>query len=105
MPMTCRFKGTFTDTDRERITTAAHAVERLRGTTDVDPSWAFLGFNVPYSGYRFWGVRLADGHIVRAHTATGLAVTLRATCEEMLRLRSRALQDVSHRATDAARSA
>lgn len=103
--MTCRFKGAFTDTDQERITTAAHAVERLRGTTVVDLSWVFLGFNVPYSGYRFWGVRLADGHVVRAHTATGLAIALRTMCEEMLRLRSRALQDGSHRATDAVRNA
>jgi len=103
--MTCRFKGAFTDEDQERITTAARAVERLRGTTDADPSWAFLGFTVPYSGYRFWGVRLADGYTVRAHTAKGLAVALRTTCEEILRLRSRALQDVSHQATNAVRDA
>lgn len=95
--MRCRFKGTFTDNDQERITTAARAVEQLRRTSDNDASWAFLHFNAPYSGYRFWGVRLADGHTVRAHTAKGLAVALETTREEILRLRSRALREVSER--------
>lgn len=105
MSLQYRFKGAFTDNDQERIVAAARAVERLRGTTDDDSSWAFLGFNAPYSGYRFWGVRLADGYTVCAHTAKGLAVALGTTCEEMLRLRSRALQDVSHRAANAVRDA
>lgn len=103
--MQCRFKGAFTDHDQERITTAARAVERLRGTSDADSSWAFLGFSAPYSGYQFWGVRLADGYTVRAHTAKGLAVALGTTCEEMLRLRSRALRDVSRRVADPLRDA
>lgn len=96
--MKCRFKGTFTDIDRERIMTAARAVERLRGTTDEDANWAFLRFTMPHSGYRFWGVRLADGHTVRANTAKGLAVALETMREEILRLRSRALHEVSERA-------
>lgn len=96
--MTCRFKGPFTENDQDRITTAARAVERLRTPTDGGPSWAFLHFTMPYSGYRYWGIRLADGHTVRAHTAKGLAVALETTREEILRLRSQALHEGSERA-------
>lgn len=96
--MACRFKGRFTEEERERISQSARTVEHLRGLSSGKPCWAMLHFQTPHGGYRYWGIRLGDGYTVSAHTAKGLSVALEVLRDEMIRLRSRALSEVSERA-------
>lgn len=97
--MPCRFKGHFSEADRRHITQAIRTVERLRGSGQDAGCWVTLHFNAPCNGYPYWGIRLRDGHTVRAHTARGLAVALESLRDEMLRVRSQALCQGSEQAT------
>lgn len=96
--MVCRFEGSFSSADRARIAAAIRAVESVRPGLAAQPSWTvFCNPEPADGGYRYGGVRLADGRTVRAHTAKGLAVAVKTVREEMLRVRSRALHEGSER--------
>jgi hypothetical protein len=95
--MMTRFKGTFTSSERQRITQAARTVEQLRGSSDEEATWVVLNFQTPHGGYRYWGVRLGDGYVVYAHTAIGLAAALEGLRDRMIQLRSQALSEGSKR--------
>lgn len=69
--MDCRFRGHFSDNEKERLERAAARYEKTRD--DDSPAWAFVHFKTPYKGSSFWGVRADDGYMVKARTAPKLA--------------------------------
>lgn len=90
--MSCRFRGSFSETEKERIEKAARSVEKaLSQDTENRSSWAFLHFKAPYDGYIYWGVRFEDGHMLGGDTADELAESLGRIEKERKRLRDRAM--------------
>lgn len=90
--MSCRFRGSFTSTEKERIEKAARNLETaLSQDTQNRSSWAFLHFKAPYNGHAYWGVRFEDGHMVGGNTADELATSLATIREEKIRRQDRAL--------------
>jgi uncharacterized protein with von Willebrand factor type A (vWA) domain len=88
--MSCRFRGSFTSGEKERLEKTARAVERfLSREARSQPAWAFLHFQAPYAGYSYWGVRYEDGLQVGAETAEELAASLASLRVEMRRKRER----------------
>ena len=105
--MTCRFKGEFAEGVKHRIEDAVQRYERIHGETSVhttQPQWAFVHFRTPYQGSSYWGVRIENGYMVKAQTATGLAIAVDTAREERIRRRSQAVQQASRAASRTARS-
>jgi hypothetical protein len=86
----CRFRGSFTSDEKERLEKTARAVERLVSREARSrPAWAFLHFEAPYAGHSYWGVRFEDGLRVGAETAEELAASLASLRVEVRRKRAR----------------
>lgn len=96
--MSCRFRGSFTSDEKERLEKTARAVERLMSrTARSQPAWAFLHVEAPYAGHSYWGVRYEDGLQVGADTAEELAASLASLRVEMRRKRERRRQEREQR--------
>lgn len=94
--MECRFRGDFAENEKERLEHAARRYERARETTSsLAPKWAFVHFNTPYKGSLYWGVRTEDGYMVKARTASGLAVAVDTAREEKVRRHNQAIRQAS----------
>jgi len=88
--VSCRFRGSFTSDEKERLEKVARAVERLLSREARSrPAWAFLHFKAPYDGHPYWSVRLRDGLQVGADTVEELAASLKRIREDRLRARER----------------
>ncbi len=99
--MSCRFRGSFTNDEKERLAKTARAVERLLSReTRSQPAWAFLHFKAPYAGYSYWGVRYENGLQVGAETAEELAASLASLRVEMRRKRERLRRNATSRKAD-----
>lgn len=91
--MSCRFRGVFTEEERERIEQATERFERAYfEPMSVAPTWAFVNFTASYQGASYWGVRIDNGFMVKAQTGKGLAMAVDTAREEELRRRSRTLR-------------
>lgn len=90
--MECRFKGEFTDREKERLEQAITRYEHAQKKTATASSWSFIHFKTPYRGSLYWGVRADDGFMVKAGTSHGLARAVHVARAESIRRHGRALR-------------